>query len=128
MESKFVVRLLDANDQLLAWSTVMATARPVGGGRSCPFFAPGATMLPIERDGLAVKISVHWCDLDIARVRDVAHEGEGVAVTAGTTMSFTWIEPVWLVPGMQGVPLPGVTVGSTTVSVPIGNLLATTTS
>lgn len=122
MTQKFVVRLLTAEDVLLAWAEVYATARPQDRGGSCPFWAPGPTPLLIEVDGLATKISVHWCDLDVARVQALL---EPLTVTAGQQASFAWIEPVWLVPGMRDVPLPGVTVHApVSVRVPTGSVMA----
>ena len=46
MTQRFIVRLLDANDRLLAWADVHATAKPhAPRGASCPFVAPPT---PIE--------------------------------------------------------------------------------
>lgn len=122
MVQKFVVRLLDDADTLLAWAEVYASPRPQGERRSCPFWAPGQTSFPIERDGIASKITVHWCDLDIARVGPPL---EHVTVSAGQVFAFTWMQPIWLVAGMQDVPLPAVTLRqSATLSPPTGALAA----
>jgi len=116
---KFVARLLDADGALLAWTTVWAEARPVGRGRSCPFFAVEPTKFPVSAKGTVTKLSIHWCDLDIARVTAIG----SVDVEPGQLFAFAWIEPVWLVPGMQDVPLPAVTVGEpVSVLVPAGGL------
>ena len=124
MTVKFVVRLLDAAGGLLAWATVYGTARPQDRAGSCPFFAPGPTSFVIEREGLASQISVHWCDLDVARKQVLIEE---VPVSPGQVFSFAWIEPVWLVAGMRDVPLPAVTVRAPVeVAVPVGSLTATT--
>lgn len=121
MTVKFVVRLLDEAGALLAWASVYATARPQDRAGSCPFFAP-TTSFVIERDGLASRISVHWCDLDVARVQVLV---EATPVSVGQVFAFNWIEPVWLVPGMRDVPLPPVTVRApVAVSVPVGTLAA----
>ena len=120
MTQKFVVRLLDDAGVLLAWATVHATARPQDRAGSCPFFAP-ATSFVIERDGVASRISVHWCDLDVARVQNIVES----PVSVGQVFAFNWIEPVWLVPGMRDVPLPQVTVRAPVViGVPMGTLAA----
>lgn len=72
-------------------------------------------MFLIERDGRASHISVHWCDVDVARHKELA---EAVDVKAGQVMRFSWLEPVWLVYGEKDVPLPTVTEqGSVTVEV-----------
>jgi hypothetical protein len=121
MRSKFVLRLLDDADQLLAWTTVYAAPRPQGRPRSCPFYAIEPTKLVIERDGMASKVTIHWCDLDLARI---GQPMEPVQVSAGQVCAFVWIEPVWLVPtGGQDVPLPTVTERqSVTVGVPTASL------
>jgi hypothetical protein len=123
MEQKFVVRLLDAQGELLAWAEVWAEPAPQARGASCPFWPKvRQTVLPVERDGLATEISVHWCELDVARRQQLL---EPMPVTAGQAGTFHWLEPVWLVPGMRDVPLPAVTErASVTITVPTGVLTA----
>jgi hypothetical protein len=108
VSSKFVVRLLAADDVLLAWATVMASPKRGEGGRaSCPFIPDSPTQFVIEQAGVPAKLSVHWADLDVARVRDL----KGMpAVQPGQMYHFGWMEPIWLVSGMRDVPLPAVTV------------------
>jgi hypothetical protein len=119
---KFVVRLLDAAGALLAWATVYATAKPQSTAASCPFWSATNTSFVIEQDGLASRLSVHWCDLDVARQQVLV---EPVLVTAGQVYTFAWLEPVWLVPGMRDVPLPPVTVRAPVVlKPPVGSLAA----
>jgi len=121
---KFVVRLLDAAGQLLAWTIVWAEPRPQARGASCPFIATAPTTFVAERDGVAAETTIHWCDLDVARRQALA---EPVPVTAGQHLVFAWLEPVWLVPGMRDVPLPAVTVREpVALTVPIGTLAAST--
>jgi hypothetical protein len=118
---KFVVRLLDAAGTLLAWATVYATAKPQARpAASCPFMAPSNTTFVIEQDGLASQISVHWCELDVARKQNLM---EPVPVQALQVFTFAWIEPVWLVAGTRDVPLPQVTVRAPVkIGVPTGAL------
>jgi hypothetical protein len=105
----------------LAWAEVYATAKPQDRAGSCPFMA-NQTQFVVTQDGTATRISVHWADLDVARVQDIV---EPVAVKAGQVVNFSWIEPVWLVPGMRDVPLPPVTVGrSVQLAPPRGDLAA----
>lgn len=111
---KFVVRLLDADGHLLSWAEVWARPEPQRAAASCPFWPTGPTQFVIERGGVASEITVHWCDLDVARRREVAPH----PVQAGQVVTFTWMEPVWLVPGMRDVPLPPVTVRSSIVLAP----------
>jgi hypothetical protein len=126
MIASFIVRLLDADGGLLAWSEVQAESRPQGRPRSTPFKALGPTLFTIERDGVASGLSVHWHDLDVARYSKLMTPGP---VKAGQVQRFDWIEPVWMVKGAESdVPLPPVTVGRPVViGVPVGNLTARTT-
>lgn len=103
---KFVVRLLDDAGALLAWATVQASPRPQPSRVSCPWWPTEPTQFVIERDGLASAVTIHWCDLDIARMNRLM---EPARVSAGQIFDFTWTEPVWLVSGMREVPLPPVT-------------------
>ena len=121
---KFVVRLLDAAGALLAWATVYARPSPQPApAASCPFLAPGPTTFVIESDGLAVALSIHWCDLDVARLQML----DPVQVQAGQVFAFAWLEPLWLVAGMRDVPLPPVTVRApVAITVPLGQLTAQT--
>lgn len=123
MTQKFVVRLLDAEDTLLAWAEVYASPKPQGQRRSCPFWADGPTQFLIEQDGVASKVTIHWCDLDLARLGTPI---EPTPVQVGQIFNWTWIEPVWLVPATEkDVPLPAVTVRkSVTLNVPPGTLAA----
>lgn len=118
---KFVVRLLDDAGTLLSWAEVYASPKPQARpAASCPFFAAVPTLFRIDQSGVASRISVHWCDLDVARVQYVL---EPVAVEVGQVLSFSWIEPVWLVPGSRDVPLPPVTVRApVAIGVPTGAL------
>ena len=110
--TKFVVRVLTAEDQLLAWAEVVAEPEPQDRSlsASCPFWpTPRRTEFIADTAGTAAKLSVHWCDLDIARVAHV-FEGGGVELQVGNRFVFHWFEPVWLVAGQHKVPLPTVTV------------------
>ena len=122
MTQKFVVRLMDADDQLLAWCQVMATAKPQGQRRSCPFWPDHGTQFVIDESGIASKVVVHWCDLDLVRVQEIA----ATEVSAGQVFDYTWVGPVWLVaaPEKQQI-LPAVTVRAhQTIAPPCGTLTA----
>jgi hypothetical protein len=119
---KFVVRLLDADGRLLAWAELVAVPKPQARGASCPLWATGPTLFAVEHAGMATEVSIHWCDLDVARRASLI---EPAAVEVGQVFAFAWIEPVWLVAGMRDVPLPGVTVRrSVTIGIPVGELAA----
>lgn len=120
---KFVVRLMSTTGELLAWATVWAEPKPQGRrAASCPFWPKAPTQFVIEMSGRAASISVHWCDLDIARVNRLMEPAD---VIAGQMFNFTWTEPVWLVAGMKDVPLPPVTERQpVSIAVPTGALVA----
>jgi hypothetical protein len=123
---KFVLRLLDHAGELLAWSTISAIPAPQDRAASCPFWSIDGrtTRVAIEKSGRATEISVHWCELDVARRSDI----EEVDVEAGQVFDFTWLQPVWLVAGTRDVPLPAVTVRATViVNIPSGSLTGATT-
>lgn len=121
MTARFIVRLLTSDGMLLAWAEVLATAKPQRTAASCPFWPDGETSFLVDEDGVASTISVHWADLDVARVETLS---EPVTVKKGERRTLPWLQPVWLVPGMRDVPLPGVTVGRpVTVGVPAGALV-----
>lgn len=74
-----------------------------------------STQFVVTQDGTATRISVHWADLDVARVQSIM---EPLVVKAGQIVNFAWLEPVWVVPGMRDVPLPPVTVGRSVQLIP----------
>jgi hypothetical protein len=124
MTQRFIVRLLTAEGDLLSWTEVQAQAKPQGRPRSTPFHAMGPSMFVIERDGLAAQISVHWCDLDVARIFALQTP---TAVSIGQVLRYDWFTmPVWMVEGSKvDVPLPPVTVrAKVTIAPPTGNLSA----
>lgn len=100
---KFVIRVLDAADGLLAWASVLGECQP--GGRVMPLTP--AVQMRIERDGRAASVTVHWTDLDVARREDFLGDVDLIAGQIGT---FQWIRPLWVVTGERDVPLPPVTV------------------
>lgn len=115
---KFVVRLLDREGALLAWTALHLRAE---AGR---FVAPSPTRFLVERAGEVAEITVHWTDLDIARREPVAP----LSVQVGQAIDFTWHEPVWAVSGQPNVPLPAVTLHApVTLTVPAGTMGARAT-
>lgn len=120
MTAKFVVRLLDVDNRLLAWAEVWASARPQSGRASCAFWPAAPTKFVIEAHGTAAKVSIHWADLDVARENAVI---DGPTVEPGQVFDFGWVEPVWLVSGMRDVVLPPVTIReSVAIGVPTGGI------
>jgi hypothetical protein len=123
MIARFIVRLLTADGDLLAWTEVRAEAKPQGRPRSTPFMAVGPSTFVIEQDGTAEQMSIHWPDLDVVRV---AKPMESTPVQVGQVFTFTWSEPVWMVEGSKvDVPMPPVTVrANVRIGIPVGTLNA----
>lgn len=123
MTARFIVRLLTADGDLLGWTEVQAEAKPQGRPRSTPFKASTPSVFLVERDGVATQLSIHWADLDVARLTPLM---EPSSVLAGQVVQFHWIEPVWMVEGSKvEVPLPPVTVRApVTIAPPTGGLTA----
>ena len=121
MKARFIVRLMSESDELLSWAEVWAQAKPQKTAGSCPFWPVAPTQFVIERHGRASYLTVHWADLDVARKQNLA----SADVSVGQVFTFTWLEPVWLVPGMRDIQLPGVTVrAKVEIGVPTGSLTA----
>ena len=126
MTATFIVRLVDAEGQLLAWAEVPAESRPQGRPRSTPFMALAPSMFAIEQAGIATDLIIHWADLDVVRKTPLM---EATPVTVGQVFRFHWIEPVWMVEGSKTMlPLPAVTVRApVAIAVPVGVMVARTT-
>ncbi len=87
--TKLVIRILDAQDQLLGWAEAQGEAR--GDGK---LWVSGPTLVGIERDGETAYLSVHWCDVNV-EIRSVIERtlvqpgkifrlpGEWPAITCG---------------------------------------------
>jgi len=107
MRSKFVVRLLDEAGELLGWQAVYAEPHAERPG----VFWVDRTEIPLERPGRATRISVHWTDLNVARMEPLIEAIEIPPEKVGTSGTFIWLpwSPLWQVRGEQDVPLPAVT-------------------
>lgn len=123
---KFVVRLLDPDNRLMAWTTVYGEPRPNGRRLSCCYFPVTPTRLVVEQDGVVDRVSIHWCDLDIGRIGGVL--GAPVEVKKGMILDYQWTEPIFQVVGSQqfaDTELPCITVReNVTISPPTGTLSA----
>lgn len=121
LSNKFVIRILDAEHQLLGWAEVYPKLHPGIGRASCGFVTTTPTKFLIEQDGDARYLVVHWCDPDLARIVEIM--GAPVAVKKDQIVQYAWVEPVWLISGMRDVPMPTVTVRqSVEIGVPTGSI------
>lgn len=100
MIASFIVRLLDAEGNLLAWTEVMAKSEPQGRPRSTPLNAQAPSEFVITRDGLASHIAIHWASEDVARLTELMNPTQ---VNVGQVMRFDWIQPLYLLPGSMGI-------------------------
>lgn len=107
MIANFVVRLLDAEHNLIAWGKAQAEPRREFGSRaSCPFWPTVPIVCVSERGGRVTTIAIEWTELAIARMNAI---GPLDVAAAGQSITVDLIEPIWLVAGMRDVPLPTVT-------------------
>lgn len=119
MKAEFTVRILDESYALLAWAKVEASPRPQERGGSCPFWPEDSTQFTVDTAGRAAYVSIHWHDLDVARLKAI----DIIPVVVGQVVTLSWDEPIWLVPGMRDVPLPEITEkGHVVIGVPVGTL------
>jgi hypothetical protein len=121
MTQTFVVRLCDADRRMLSWARVEAESRPQRPkAGSCPFYAAQPTVFIIDRVGVATQLIVHWANLDVVRSVPML---TSVDVEPGQVHQFSWMEPVWLVPGERDIVLEGVTERSSVmIGVPTGGI------
>ncbi len=111
---RLVVRVLDADNRLLAWAPVPAEMR----GDGC-LWVTGVHPAPVEAVGVPAWISVHWPDLNV-QVRTRLPSVSSVA--PGQTIPLAWPQPVIRFPS-DPTPMPGVTVrGPVGIAPPTGNL------
>jgi hypothetical protein len=127
MTARFIVRLVNDAGALLSWAEVQAEAKPQGRPRSTPLMALCPTQFVIERDGVAAQLVIHWADMDVVRVTAPMNP---TPVQVGQVVTYTWLEPVWMVKGADAdIPLAPVTVrGPVRVGIPAGGLGAVGTA
>jgi hypothetical protein len=113
MTTKIVVRLLDADNELLGWAEHAAHAR--GDGK---LWSQAPVTIMVERDGVPVCVSLHWADLNVeSRI-----PCPSVRVSVGQTVTIFAAQVPMLTLGEPPKGLPAVTVGSVVVGVPTGGL------
>ena len=106
--TKVVIRLLDASGALLGWEQHQAAVRGDGCLR-----AQSVVTIPIERDGAAAIVSVHWADLNVEIRMAVS-----IAVKDRATLAVFQAEDVIMLVGQMPKGLPAVTLRAP-VSVPL---------
>jgi len=113
MTTKIVLRLLDAENQLLGWSEHFAVAR--GDGK---LWSQGTVTITAERAGDPVCVSLHWADVNVeTRIPcPPAH------VSAGRTIAIFAPHTPMVTLGIPPTNLPPVTVGSVAIGIEAGRL------
>lgn len=113
MTTRLILRLMDADGQLLGWQEVQALAR----GDGALWLESGQSVtVPIDVSGSASVLSVHWPDVHVEARQAIGP----VSVTAPGPLVLPFTGPVFRV-GTPPVYLPGVTVRSSrVVAVPVG--------
>jgi hypothetical protein len=114
LTTKLVVRILDADAQLLGWTEVAGEAR----GDGC-LWSSRSYHVGVERAGQPASVSVHWADVNVEARTPITH----AAVVVGEVITLPWANtPVMTIGPMPG-PLPPVTVrGAVSIGVPVGQL------
>jgi hypothetical protein len=120
MTQKFVIRLLTESGELLAWGEEHLKPIPNRDEGNTRFGGKGhRSMLRVLKAGRAEFISIHWCDLDVARKMPITGGAMEVPNEAvGTDAQFHWMQAIWGVQGNTEVPVPPVTVGAPVVLAP----------
>ncbi len=116
MAIRCILRVLDADGQLLAWAELQAETRGNGAiWATQPFMCEEA-----DRSGQGVKLNVHWPDLNI----HITHAVTPITVQEGRPVVLAWPSdrPLMAFP-TDPTPLPPVTVRtSVAIGVPAGCL------
>jgi hypothetical protein len=117
MQTKMILRVIDAAGKLLGWAEFMAEAR--GDGR---LWAPAPVSVAFEEQGTPAELSVHWVDVNVETRQQFQQTLE---VFPGQSAIVLPAGPV-LVVGMPAGGLPPVTVKrSVSIGIPVGNLAGT---
>ena len=111
--TKFVLRLIDKDGELLGWTETQGHAR--GDGAIWP---TGPIYIGIERDGIVAALSIHWADVNVERREQTI----AVSVFTGMVFPLVFQGPLYEV-GKAAGGLPPVTVrGPVTLAMPVGSL------
>jgi len=113
MTTKFVIRLMDKDGEMLGWCE--ENLRGVSGS-----FKAEVSMIDIVKAGIAHHMHVHWCDLDVVRTEPLATGPIDIPEErVGSQAKFYWtFKSVWLVKGARKDHLPPVVVKKPIVLAP----------
>lgn len=110
--TKTVIRLLDADGNMLGWCIHYAAIKGDGTLRASDNITITAT-----DQGIVDEVSIHWVDINVE-----TRVPSRFMVTQGQTVQIFPYNTVLIECGHQAGGLPPVTVGSTEVPVPVGQL------
>lgn len=116
MRTKFVIRILDEQGEMMGWQEVMAEAPGDG-----TLVTRGDTFIPMDRAGIPTIISYHWADINVET--KVAVNPEKVRFEPGMNVHFGPTKLITIGPAAGGLP-PVTTRGNTSIAVPAGNMAA----
>ena len=106
--TKFVCRLLDADNQLLGWCEHMAHIP--GDGTIC---ASKEVIIPVDKEGFPTQVSLHWVDVNVESRSDLPDAG--LKVEKGARIHIFQRDDPMIKIGDPPVGLPMVTVKSVSV-------------
>lgn len=112
--TKIVCRLLTAENQLLGWCEHQARMRGDGLLRS-----DSAVQIVVTVAGDPAFVSLHWCDANT----EIRHGWTGLArVEPGMVITLFPADAPMILIGPMPTNLPPVTVGSTSIGIPVGQM------
>lgn len=114
LTTKLVVRVMDADLRLLAWTEVQGEARGDGA-----LWVKAPTLAGVEAAGVPAWLSVHWADVNVEARSRFDHR----AVSVGEVLTLAWPSAPILTVGPMPEALPPVTVRAPIrVAMPVGAL------
>jgi hypothetical protein len=118
LTTKLVIRIMDAQNQLLGWAE--ATGEAKGDGK---IWVDAPTRVMIEQTGIPHLLSVHWCDVNV-EIRSLVEQKKPLAFGNVLELPGQW-PAITCGPAAGG--LPPVTVRDpVSIGIPVGALGART--
>lgn len=112
MHTTFIVRLMDAEKALLAWTQILVVAR----GDGCFYAIDSSMTLMVSKAGKPAWISYHWADMNIEWRVPITSDIVGVGLPVVLRLPTDALVTV----GQAPTDLPAVTVGGAVITVPSG--------
>jgi hypothetical protein len=102
MQTMFIVRLLNAEREVLAWNKIPAETKGDGG-----LWALQQFVAEVDTNGVGTAICFHWPDVHVYQTRPLA---QPLPVEVGKVITVPIMETPMIHIRSEPLPLPGVTV------------------